>query len=63
MESHTFEPVELSMDQLDLVAGGGGGGCGAPPPPSHCAPPPPPPSCGGGPLISIGIITAIGINL
>ena len=58
MESQNDHPIELSAEQLDLIAGGG---C-APPPPPHCAPPPP--SCGcGGLTIGIGVVVGVGIVL
>jgi hypothetical protein len=58
MRESKYEPVELTVEQLDLVAGG----CCAPPPPPKCAPPPP--SCGcGGLSIGIAVGVAVGIEL
>ena len=55
MQQIKHEPVELTMEQLDVVAGGGGQCC-APPPPK-CEPHP---SCGG---IAIGIVVGVGVAI
>ena len=50
---------ELTLSEMDEVAGGGGGGggnCGGPPPP-----PPPPCGCGGPP--PIGIVVGVGVGI
>jgi hypothetical protein len=54
MQKFEHEPVELTMEQLDVVAGGGGNSC-APPP--KCEPHP---SCGG---IAIGIVVGVGVAI
>jgi hypothetical protein len=61
MEMIKDQPIELSIDELDMVAGGGGGGGGGCNP---CAPPPcAPPPCGGGLSLDVSLSLCVALSI